>query len=178
MKLERRQTELRSQGRTLAGTAIRYGDIAELPWGREKFIPGAFADLANSDVIMNVQHDRGRAIARTQGGGLVLEDSSEALRIRAELADSTDANDALLLVRQKILRGLSIEFQALEERNEADLRIIEKARLSGVSVVDSGQYPGSTVEARAKGAGLKGKIPTGKNLDCKCHRGTCKKSQY
>ena len=97
--------EYRGEGRTLEGVAVKYGDTARLPFGSERFEPGAFGDVAGADVILNVQHDRGRPIART-GGGLVLEDSREALAIRADLPATREADDALELVRAKVLRGL------------------------------------------------------------------------
>ena len=45
--------------------------------------------------------------------------------MRAVLPDTAAARDTLTLVRSGVLRGLSVEFQALEERAEGDLRIIE-----------------------------------------------------
>ena len=90
--------ELRHEAdsRILRGTAMPYGQVAKMPWGKERFEPGAFGDDVESlDVILNVQHERGQAIARTGGGGLVLEDSPEALRIRAELPNTREADDTL-----------------------------------------------------------------------------------
>ena len=58
-------------------------------------------------------------------------------------------NAGLELVRAKIVRGLSVEFVALQERSEANLRIIERARLVGIGVVDTPAYPASAIEARA-----------------------------
>ena len=178
MKLEKRFTELRQEGRVLVGTAIKYGDIATLPWGQERIEPGAFGSVLHTDAILNSQHDRSTPLARTGGGGLTLSDSPSALIIRAELPDTQPANDVLELVRKKVLRGISIEFKATAERQENDLRIIEKAELVGVAVVDSGAYPNSTVEARRGGRGggrsFKSKIPYNKKLSCGCHRGNCK----
>ena len=179
MELEKRYTELRQQGRVLIGTAIKYGDVATLPFGKERIESGAFGSVTHTDAILNAQHDRGTPLARTGGGGLVLTDSPSALIIRADLPDTQPANDVLELVRKKVLRGLSIEFKATQERQENDLRVIEKAELAGVSVVDSGAYPNSTIEARRGGRGgggrsFKSKIPYGKKLSCGCHRGTCR----
>ena len=95
--MERRYAELRQEGRRLLGTAIRYGEIATLPFGHERFEPGAFAPL--SDVILNVQHDRGRPLARTGGGGLMLHDDPAELRIEASLPDTQVGNDTLSLVK-------------------------------------------------------------------------------
>ena len=148
--IEKRALEIRNvSGRALEGVGLRYGDTAEIgPLMRETFQPGAFAPI--NDVILTSHHDRATPLARTGGGGLVIEDSPTELRIRAELPMTTQANDTLVLVRSKVLRGLSIEFVATEERLEGDLRIVDRAHLSAVSVVDSPAYAGSTVESRAK----------------------------
>ena len=158
--LERRYAELRADGRQLSGVVIRYGDVARLPWGRETFESGAFGDVAALDAVLNVQHDRSRPLARTGGGGLVLEDSADALRMRADLPDTRDAADTLTLVRSGVLRGLSMEFGALRERQDGQLRIVQRASLGGFGVVDRPAYKGSEVHARAEiradGGGLMG----------------------
>ena len=146
--IERRFCELRGEGRTLAGVAIVYGDTAELPWGAERFEAGAFGDVGAADVILNSAHDRGRPLARTGGGGLVLRDSAEQLAIEAALPDTRDADDVLALVRSRVLRGLSIEFHATDERLEANVRVVTGATLRGVAVVDRPAYAASEVAAR------------------------------
>ena len=170
MEIERRFTELRQDGRRLSGTAVRYGDLAQLPWGTERIEAGAFAPLG--DVILNTLHDRQTPLARTDGGGLLLNDTTAALEVIAELPPTQAADDVLALVKRKVLRGLSIEFRADSERLEGDIRVIERARLSGVAVVDRPAYPDSAVEARQGGGGL-GHIPFRQALDCDCHRGSC-----
>ena len=152
MDLEKRYFELDRRanddtGRVLSGTAIRYGDLATFPWGKEKVQAGAFSPIA--DVILNVQHDRARPLART-GGGLTIKDDSERMAIRADLPDTREGDDSLVLVRQNVLRGLSIEFYSEAERTEADVRIIEKARLVGIGLVDTPAFPRSEVEARMR----------------------------
>lgn len=145
---ELRFTEIRAEGRVLSGTVIRYGDEARLPWGREVIRSGSFGDVRGADVILNRQHDRSMPLARTGGGGLFLEDGSEALSVRAELPETRDSDDVLTLVRQGVLRGLSLEFTAKEESYEGDLRVISRAALQGVAVVDKPAYPDSLVSAR------------------------------
>ena len=144
--IEMRFCEVRAEGRLLSGTAVRYGDVASFAWGQERIEPGAFVPLG--DAILNAQHDRTTPLARTEGGGLILVDSEAALEIRAELPPTRSADDVLELVRAKVMRGLSIEFQALQERSEANVRVIERARLVGVAVVDTPAYPASAIEAR------------------------------
>ena len=178
--VERRFAELRQEGgRRLSGVAIRYGDAAILPWGRERIEPGAFAPIG--DVILNASHDRTAPLARTGGGGLVLEDSARELAIRAELPGTRAADDMLELVRAGVMRGLSIEFRAVAERMESGVRVIERAKLSGVAVVDTPAYPASEVEARRRGGRrrggrrtwIKSGIKYGIKAHCACLDGEC-----
>ena len=128
---------------------MRYGDIS--PDFREKFARFAFADRRGGfgDVLLNVQHNRGRLIARTGGGGLELRDAPDALRMLATLDRTRDADDALRMVGSGLLRGLSVEFRALLDRHTADgLRVVQRALLSGIGVVDVPSYPAADVAVR------------------------------
>ena len=80
----------------------------------------------------------------------MLEDGPDALRMRAELPETTAATDTLALVRAGVLRGLSVEMHPRRESQVSGVRSISKARLSGLSVVDSGAFDGARVEARAE----------------------------
>ena len=147
-----------SDPRRLVGVAIRYGDVATFPWGEtERFEPGAFGELANADVMMDVMHDRGRPIARTRGGGLTLIDSPTELRIEAILPESRDADDALTLVRNKVMRGLSISFKPelegityTKDKRDRICTVVQSATLKRVSVVDTPAYPKSSVSQRRR----------------------------
>ena len=174
MVLERRYAELRADGRRLSGVAIRYGDTATLPWGEERIAAAAFAPIG--DVILNASHDRSSPLARTGGGGLELVDTAESLTIRAELPATRAADDVLELVRRGVMRGLSVEFRAVAERMEGGARVIERARLSGIGVVDTPAYPESEVEARRRGARrtwVRGGILYGVEAHCECLTGDC-----
>ena len=184
-KLETRYAEFRAEaeGRRLRGTLIKYGDVAKLPGGiAERFMPGAFGDVAALDVILNGHHDRARPLARTGGAGLVLEDSVDALTMTATLPNTQDADDTLELVRTHVLRGLSIEFKALAEHMEAGpTRVLDSARLGAIAIVDKPAYPESSVEARARRKGkarkrrtwVKGGIKYGIKMHCECVPGAC-----
>ena len=148
METEFRFFEFRQEGRALEGVAIKYGSTARVGRISERFIPGAFGDISAVDAILNVNHERGRPLARTAGGGLTLTDSPELLSVRAELPQTVLADETLELIRLGVLRGLSIEFIALVHRISAGIRLVSSARLRGVSVVDRAAYPDSTVQAR------------------------------
>ena len=143
-ELEYRYVPVELDGNVLSGTVMRYGEIAKGVPRPERFLPGS---LSFEDVILNVQHDRGRPIARTPET-LVLTDSNESLELRADVPETREGTDALLLVKQRILQGLSVEFRSVKEHYEAGVRVIEKAVLSGIGLVDKPAYVGSTVEAR------------------------------
>ena len=147
--IETRFSELRqdADGR-LIGTVLNYGDVASVGGISERFEPGAFGDVAGLDIVLNVQHERTRPIARTAGAGLTLSDSPESLTMAVELPDTADARDTLALVKAGVLRGVSLEFQAISERFEQGVRIISDARLTGLAIVDKPAYSESTVQAR------------------------------
>ena len=158
---ETRYFEIRVSGadsRTLTGVALRYGDTTKLPWGKERFEAGAFgANVESADVVLNVQHDRTKPLARTGGGGVTLKDSTKELTLTAELPNTREADDALELVRSKVLRGFSIEFMSKKERVEGDIndwknntRIVERATLTGIALVDKPAYGNSKALARAR----------------------------
>ena len=148
-ELERRYVELRADdtGRTLRGVAVTYGDVAILPFGRERIEAGAFAG-GMGDVILNASHDRAAPLARTGGAGLELADSAERLAFAATLPETRAADDVLTLVRTGVMRGASIEMRVTGQRFEGGVRVIERAQLSAIGVVDTPAYPASEIEAR------------------------------
>ena len=160
------------QGRTVSGTALRYGDVADMGAFREMFVAGAFNPIGS--VALNLQHDESRVLAKT-GAGLVLADGPRSLEVRAELTGKAEHE----LVRRGTLRGFSIEFRAKNQRYEGGTRIIESAELTGLSLVDEPAYPESVAEARRKrvpsktaikkaGRVLRSKIPYDRSLACEC----------
>lgn len=147
--IEYRFSELRHEGgRRLSGVVVRYRD--------EAFIGGQFREriergaLVPDDVVLNLSHDNKRPIARLGGGGLELKDGTDAMRMSAKLPKSRDGDDALELIRARILRGLSVEMQVARDDWSAGgrLRTIKEARLTGIGVVAKPAYPQSSIEAR------------------------------
>ena len=128
--VQRRFFDLRfdEQERRVSGTVMRYGDTATLPWGeKEKFEPGAFGEVAGSDVMLNVQHDRSLPIGRTTGGSMRLMDTGGALTVEATLPDTTIANDAFTNIRAGILRGFSASSSIPDEtRMENDTIVVSE----------------------------------------------------
>lgn len=153
MESEFRFAELRAEGRELSGILIRYGDVALLPAFREEFKAGAFGNVGAADIVLNLQHDRGRPLVRTGTPGLTLVDSRGLVSLVATMPNTADGNDALELVRTGVLRGFSMEFQAERDiwNKRTAYRTVLAARLLGASLVDRPAYGDSVVSLRAAG---------------------------
>ena len=171
MKQRRTLGECRSDGRTIAGTALRYGERS--PSHRERFAPGAFGSLADGvNRVFNLHHNPLQAIAWTDGGGLTLRDTGEALELEAR-APAIPAGDlAIRGLEAGSLGGLSVEFRAEAERRDGDTRIIERATLAGVGLVANPSYPGSLAEVRSgvevRAFSVTASIEYGGRLACDC----------
>ena len=173
MEFERRVSgiELRAEGRRLSGVVMRYGDIS--PSHRERFEPGALR-LADS-VHLDLHHDPERAVAWHPGGGLALANGRDVLTMRAELPPIPAADRALAEIKAGRVDGLSVEFRAVKERRDGDIRVIADAVLSGIAIVKAPSYGGSRVESRRRsGRTMTARIPAGRSVECRCSGAECK----
>ena len=145
--IEKRFREFRveGEGQTLAGPALVFGDVARFGDFSERFTPGS-VKIAG-DVIANLQHDRGKPVART-GAGLDLRATAEAIDAQITLPDTVYGREARELVGAGILRGFSIEFRADQEKWDGTERIIERAEIVGLGIVDRPAYPMSEIAQR------------------------------
>ena len=142
---ERRFVEFRvDDSGTISGPVLVYGDEARFGDWRETFAPGS---LRHEDVIVNLQHDRSKPVART-GAGLVLTDGEDALRARIVPPDTSYGREARELVSAKILRGFSIEFRAIRDEWKGTHRHVLEAELTGFGLVDRPAYPASVIAER------------------------------
>ena len=168
--------EVRVDGRTLRGPAMIYGQVAvDRP---ERFEPGSLVPV--EPVTLNLQHDPERRIASTDDGSLRLDHDDRALWITAEMRENSAE---LELVRRGALTGLSVEFHPIRERQENGLRVISRAALPAIGLVDRGSYR-TTVELRRaealateprawSGFTISARIPSGSRLDCECSGPEC-----
>ena len=147
-KVERRAAavELRVEGRKLTGVVMKYNEVS--PSHKERFAPGA---IRMADVVhLDLAHDRERVVAYMPDGGLELSGGNDALELSADLPPIPAADRALEEIRTGKTTGLSVEFQAVKESRDGDVRVIEDAILSGVGLVGDPSYGGARVEARAR----------------------------
>ena len=141
-----------ADGGLIEGTAVPYGREADIAGVfRESVDAGAFGTIG--DVILNRMHDRREPLARTEGGGLTLEDGADRLFLRADIPEyRADVRDQ---VKRRILRGFSVEMEVkAEDWPTPDKRIIRAATLWGIGLVDRPAYDEATaaIAERAKEA--------------------------
>ena len=136
----------------VTGVIIRYGDVATLPWGTEEFRAGAFGDFSGEQVYANRMHERSQPLGWL-GGQLSIDDNAERMQAELKLPDTSAGRDVSVEVSPavRILRGLSLEFRAIEDTVNQDTghRTISKAKLYGFGVVDRPAYPGSVAGMRS-----------------------------
>lgn len=139
--------------RIIEGVAVPYNDPTEiyergaLFW--EQFAPGAFADSIakrGSRVPLLLHHDdRQLPVGKT----VELSDTPGALRVVARVSDTAAGNDALTLIHDGVLDGLSVGFYSLGERwnSERTERTITRAELRELSIVNFPAYDNARVLA-------------------------------
>ena len=142
----REDATLASPGR-LTGTLLTYGERAS---DRPELFERGSIDLdaikASGGIVVNRQHTRGAPIMR-----VIPELRGDALVIDQPLPDTQAGRDAAVEIRSGLMRGLSVEFQALKARMVNGVRRIASATLTAGGLVDDPSYASARVEVRDKG---------------------------
>lgn len=147
-----------SDGRTLEGRVVPFGvaaTVADPPDFRpydEAFVRGAFAGAlkAPNRVYLTFEHDMSPhpALDNIIGHGVEFEERDDALYGRFRILDDRDGEKARLMIREKILGAMSIEFKPLSKPrivNGVVQRL--KVHLDRVALVRQGAYPSAEVLA-------------------------------
>ena len=146
--VECRADDSRDSPGRLVGRILKHGERAlDRP---ELFEAGAFdleAIKAAGGVVLNRQHERGAPIMRV----IPIERDGELL-IDQPLIDSSAGRDAAAEIRQGLMRGLSVSFQAKRQSFAGGVRRIQAAAMTAVGLVDSPSY-NAPVELRQRGRG-------------------------
>ncbi|MYE58130.1 MAG: hypothetical protein F4X35_00875 [Alphaproteobacteria bacterium] len=145
-RTELRFVELRADDEGLSGTVVRYGEWSRIWHFHERIEAGA---LSLDDVIVNLQHDRGKPVAREGTDYLTLQNSDEAMTLRMKYPPTTYGREARELVDAGLLRGLSLEMYVQRDSWDGMRRTVEKADVRGVGLVDRPAYPSSTIDRAA-----------------------------
>ena len=102
--------------------------------GGDLIEPGAFAKTMKdhgAEVPLLWQHDPKRPI-----GTLSLVDGPDALRVKGQLImDVPDAKNAYLLIKARVIKGLSIGYDTIKDQVENGVRLLKEVRLWEGSIV-------------------------------------------
>lgn len=137
--------------------AAPYGSEHDIGAGIvEAFEPGCFASSIKDPGRLFVTHEHGGPLI---GRGIEAEDRADGVWIRSRIASTSAAREAMILVDEKVLQDVSVEFRALRPsmvvRELADGKIgirHKKAQLQGYALVSNGAYGSDAYVAEIRSA--------------------------
>lgn len=148
-------------GRTIDVRIVPYGErivhddgFGGVPRGvayREEWVPGAFADQARAlgrekEVLVNFEHQDG--LQGVIGHGVALREESDGFYGSFRLHETADGEKALMLVREDVLRTVSLEAKPKKSVRTADGVVQRvKAHLVNIALTRFGAYEGAVVLA-------------------------------
>ena len=142
IEVEYRQDESRQSPGRLTGVLLPYevraGDRPEL------FESDALYWL-DGGILIREMHQRDRPILRA-----VPFQDGNTVRIDQPFPDTTAGRDAATNLREGVYTGLSVEFKAERETRRGNLRVIQRARLTGAGLVDYPSYRDALAEVRQR----------------------------
>ena len=139
---------------TINGPIVVYGDVAPNPWpgnlGPERTLPGAWGrDIERQIWTANLMHNQRMALGGTPTGELRLTDSDTALAAALTLPDTEQGRETAYLARKGVLRGLSAEFDIVNQYKGGDgVRNLVRITGDAVGVVDRPAYGKSQLQIR------------------------------
>ena len=163
--------------RVLTGDVVNYGRAAVVAGvGLERFTPGSLTPA--DDIGINLFHGRDSIFATTAAGSLRVHDTPTELRIEADIVERSTAWWALT---RRVARSLSLEFAPIEEhRDTTGVRVITKASLNGIGLVDASPHRGRVelrhideLRASKRMATLRSTIRPGQRARCECSGPDC-----
>ena len=180
-------SELRADGGTIEGVAIRYNlpsFIREIR-RREQLRYKVFQPIGT--VILDLEHRTADAPLASTPDSLQLSDTTDALRFRAQL--NSDAGKAVYAdVASGKLTGCSVSFVAHKEHSDIfqNLRTISAATLHRIALTANPAHDSTAIEARSLrieeregGLMLAGTLPHGPNSRIvTADRGRVRKAEY
>lgn len=147
--------EVRSDGRTIVGIAVPYGEPADI-WEpglgqfTEQFVMGAFArtiaERGAAKVKFMVNHE---SRALPIGRATLLREDTRGLYGEFRVSATEKGDEVLTLAADGVLTGLSVGFGVIRDQWSTDRsqRTVQEARLDEVSAVNFQAYQGAQISA-------------------------------
>lgn len=137
-----------SDGRTISGLVVPFGEVFRFGSLRERFVRGAFtrtiAERGASRVKLLQQHDED---SFPIGVATALREDSAGLFGDFRIAKTTRGDEALDLVKDGILDGLSVGFIPIASRANGDVTERTEVSLRHVGLVDDPAYNSARVHS-------------------------------
>jgi len=146
------------EGRTVDVRIVPYNEtishndgMGDVPRGveyREEWLPGVFDHQVNAAnrVLANFEHQPG--IAGIVGHGIALREAADGFHGSFKIHETPDGDKALLLLREKVVEGVSLEAQPVKNvRSSTGVLQRAKANLLAIAFTRFGAYEGARVLA-------------------------------
>ncbi len=147
---------LQDDGRTLYGMAAPWNEVVNTADGKFRLVKGAFE--GSKGVLLRDGHKRDPDTHII--GKVDFSEEDDGLYIRARVSDTTAGNDALALIKDQVLQGLSVGYDELEGGVFTDDEGVEnhsRCILREVSIVHEPLYQTAKVlQVRSKDTQQKG----------------------
>jgi len=146
------ELEVRSESeRIIDVRLLRWGEVAETPQGRERFVRGAFRGTDPASVTIEAIGPHGaQPGVRLTGRGTSLEDREDGPYASFRVSRTRDGDELLELARDGVYRNVSVVFEPVDGGTRyARDGVVERhrARLARVGLVESGAYQSAAVLA-------------------------------
>lgn len=168
MEMEKRTVnlEIRSantEERKIEGYAAVFDENYTLirdKWGEkyyERIVKGAFAETLKEkadDIFMLINHDWNKVVGRSNSN-LILEEDEKGLRFELTVPNTTDGNDLLENVKNKLIQGCSFGFNIKDDITRWDekwnfYRDITKVELFEITATPIPAYADTEINARSQ----------------------------
>ena len=134
--IEYRFAPIETGNKTVSGYGLKWNGLTRYNGQTEMFLPDAFEEK-RTDLCLEHEQKVSEAI---------IESDSIGLKFQSQVSESI-ANQ----IKEKRFKGASVGFTSIKEhRNEYGDRIIEKAKLNELSLVQSPAHLSSHIEVRSK----------------------------
>ena len=143
MPVEYRADDSRLTPGRLSGVLMPYETRAS---DRPEIFEQGALHWEDDGILVRTMHRRDRPVLRATP---YLDGNK--LRIDAQIPDSIEGRDAATGLKSGVYSGLSVEFRSQKETRRGNLRIIQKAVLTGAGLIDYPSYNEAVAELRARG---------------------------
>jgi HK97 family phage major capsid protein len=119
--------------RTIKGLVVPFSKVGNTSAGPVRFEFGAFSDIDESLVVLNIEHDRTRPLGRGIAGSQ--EITPAGISMAFKIAATNAGNDALVEASEGLRPAFSIEAKVNEYTVEKGVMVVASANLEAVAHV-------------------------------------------